>query len=99
LALPIRTGRKVPPHISAALRVGPFFYHIDLAFFLHLRGRTEAAMKQDLCVGVGGVVAVGLAIWGLWGNPRQGEHVAQHLNVDPGLKIVSERSPYMRTER
>lgn len=59
-------------------------------------------MKQDLCVGVGGVIAVGLAIWGLWGNPRHSapkEHVAQHLSVDPELKIVSERSPYMRSER
>jgi hypothetical protein len=51
---------------------------------------------------IGGIVAVGLAIWGLWGNPRHSapkKHVAQHLNVDPELKIVSERSPFMRTER
>ena len=26
------------------------------------------------------------------------EHVAQHLNADPELKIVNERSPYMRME-
>ena len=59
-------------------------------------------MKQDLFIIVSGIVAVGLAIWGLWGNPRHSapkEHVAQHLNVDPELTIVSERSPYMRTER
>jgi hypothetical protein len=26
-------------------------------------------------------------------------NVAQHLNVDPDLKLVTERSPYMRSER
>jgi hypothetical protein len=65
-------------------------------------GQTEAAMKQDLFIGVVGIVAVGLAVWGVWGNPRPSppkEHVAQHLNADPELKLVSERSPYMRTER
>jgi hypothetical protein len=45
-------------------------------------------MKQDLFIVGGGIVAFGLAIWGLWGNPRHSP-----------LKIVSERSPYMRTER
>jgi hypothetical protein len=102
LAVPILAGEKCGRTSALQFEMRPSFYHIDLAFFLHLRGRTEAAMKQDLCVGVGGVVAVGLAIWGLCGNPRQSaprEHVAQHLNVDPGLKIVNERSPYMRTER
>ena len=59
-------------------------------------------MKQDLFIVGGGIVVVGLAIWSLCGNPRHNapkEHVAQHLNVDPELKTVSERSPYMRTER
>ena len=59
-------------------------------------------MKHDLFIVVVGVVAVGLAIWGLWGNPRHSapkEDVAQHLNVDPDLKLVTERSPYMRSER
>jgi hypothetical protein len=60
-------------------------------------------MKQDLFIVSGGIVAVGLAIWGLWGNPQ---HVApkhlvaqQQLNVDPELKHVSEHSPFMRSER
>jgi hypothetical protein len=57
-------------------------------------------MKDDLFIVVVGVVAVGLAIWGLWGNPRHSAaKVAQHLNVDPDLKLVTERSPYMRSER
>ena len=54
-------------------------------------------MKQDLFIVGGGILAVGLAIWGIWGNPRrsaQKEHVAQHLNADPELKIVSERQPF-----
>jgi len=68
LPVPILAGSKCGRTSAPRFEVGPFFYHIDLAFFLHLRGRTEAAMKQDLCVGVGGVIAVGLAKWGLWGN-------------------------------
>jgi hypothetical protein len=59
-------------------------------------------MKQDPFIVGGGIVVVGLAIWGLWGNPRHSaprEHVVQDLNVDPELKSVSERSPFMRTER
>jgi hypothetical protein len=52
-------------------------------------------MKQDLFLVAGGIVAVGFAIWGLWGNPRHSapkERVAQHLNVDPELKIVTEQN-------
>jgi hypothetical protein len=67
-----------------------------------ISGADGAVMKQDLFIVGGGIVVVGLAIWGLWGNPRHSapkEHVAQHLSVDPELKIVSERSPYMRSER
>ena len=44
----------------------------------------------------GGIVAVGLAIWGLWGNPLHGppkQLAAWQSNVDPELKLVSERSP------
>ena len=59
-------------------------------------------MKQDHFLVGGGITAVGLAIWGLWGNPQHGApkaRVAQELNVDPDLKLVTERSPYMRSER
>ena len=57
---------------------------------------------NDLFIVGGGIVAVGLAIWGLWGSPQHSPpkaHVAQELNVDPDLKRITELSPYMRSER
>jgi hypothetical protein len=60
-------------------------------------------MKQDLLIGGCGIIAVGLAIWSLWGNPpkRAAARVqaAQQLSVAPELKRVSEESPFMRSER
>ena len=61
-------------------------------------------MKQDLFMVGSGIVAVGLALatWGMWSNPQHSApkaQVAQELNVDPELKLVTERSPYMRSER
>ena len=60
-------------------------------------------MKQDLALVAGGIVVTGLAMWSVWGNPpKHGEArvlVVQHLHADPDLKAVSERSPYMRSER
>jgi hypothetical protein len=50
----------------------------------------------------GAVVAVGLALWGLWGSPQHRApkaQVAQELNIDPELKRITELSPYMRSER
>ena len=44
--------------------------------------------QNDLFIGGGGIVAVGLAIWGLWGNAQHSApkpQVAQELNVDPEL--------------
>jgi hypothetical protein len=58
--------------------------------------------KNDLFIVGAGIVAVGLAIWSLWGSPQYGPpkaHVAQELNIDPELKLITERSPYMRSER
>jgi hypothetical protein len=60
-------------------------------------------MKQDMLIVAGGIVATGLAMWSLWGNPpKHGAAkvlVVQQLDADPDLKVVSERSPYMRSER
>jgi hypothetical protein len=52
-------------------------------------------MKYDLSVVGGGIIAVGFIAWIFWGTPRV--HSVQPLDSD--LKLVSERSPYMRTER
>ena len=60
-------------------------------------------MKQDLLVVSGGIVAFGLVMWSLSGNPSRPApskvQVVQKLDVDRDLKAVSERSPYMRSER
>jgi hypothetical protein len=59
-------------------------------------------MRQNLFMVGGGIIVLGLVVCGLWGSPR---HIApkaqirQELNVDPDLKLVTERSPYMRSER
>ncbi len=60
-------------------------------------------MRQDLMIVAGGIIATGLTAWSLWGNPPK--HSAprllavQQLDADPDLKTVSERSPFMRSER
>jgi hypothetical protein len=64
-------------------------------------GQTESEMKQDLFIGVSGIIAVGFVIWSLWGNssphPAPKAQLAHELSAE--LKRVSEQSPYMRTER
>jgi hypothetical protein len=56
-------------------------------------------MKRDLSIISGGILAFGAVLWTLWGNPEPHLHAAQALQADPNLKLVSEGSPYMRTER
>jgi len=58
-------------------------------------------MKRDLLIICGGLFAVGLVFWAFWGNPQNGPrlHTAQSLQAEPDLTLISERSPYMRTER
>jgi hypothetical protein len=58
-------------------------------------------MKRDLLVMSGGILALGLVMWTFWGNPGATPrmHTVQTLNQDPNVKLVSEQSPYMRTER
>ena len=64
-------------------------------------GQTEGEMKQDLFIGVSGIIAVGFVIWSLWGNSSPHRvpkgQVAHELRAE--LKRVSEQSPYMRTVR
>ncbi|HXI08419.1 MAG: hypothetical protein ACRC1G_20210 [Bradyrhizobium sp.] len=60
-------------------------------------------MKHDVLMVAGGIVATGLAMWSVWGNPpRHGAPrvlVVERPQADPDLKAISERSPYMRSER
>ena len=58
-------------------------------------------MKQDLFIGVSGIIAVGFVMWSLWGNssphPAPKAQVAHELSAE--LKRVSEQSPYMFVAR
>ena len=60
-------------------------------------------MRQDLLMVVGGIVVTGLTMWSFWGNPPKHSAprllMVQQLHTDPDLKAISERSPYMRSER
>ncbi len=60
-------------------------------------------MRRDLLLIFSAILALGLISWTFWGNPEVGSalrmHTAQSLKADPNLKLISERSAYMRTER
>lgn len=60
-------------------------------------------MKRDVFLVSGGILGLGLLSWTFWGNPESSAvprvHTVQILHDDPDLRLVSERSPYMRTER
>jgi hypothetical protein len=47
------------------------------------------------------MLVVGVVAWTFWGNPESMPrmHSVQEMKAHPDLKLVSERSPYMRTER
>lgn len=60
-------------------------------------------MTKDFIAICAAMLVVGVGVWGLRGNthgtsPETTETV-RILAVDPALKLASERSPYMRTER
>jgi hypothetical protein len=64
----------------------------------------EAQMTRDLLVMSGAILALGLVMWTFWGNPEMSSapnvRTVQSFDTgDPDLRLVSERSPYMRTER
>jgi hypothetical protein len=58
-------------------------------------------MRRDVLMIGGGMLAVGVVAWACWGNPESapGIHPSQEVKAALELKLVSERSPYMRTER
>ncbi|WP_156908655.1 hypothetical protein [Bradyrhizobium murdochi] len=60
-------------------------------------------MTKDMVAIGAGMLVVWLAVWSIRGNPEN-ESLARTEAVrvladDPALKLVSEHSPYMRTER
>ena len=58
-------------------------------------------MKRDILLGVLALLAGGLLVWSLIGNPPRATRfqASQELAGDAYLKRVSKESPYMRTER
>ena len=58
-------------------------------------------MKRDLLAICGGILASGAIAWSLWGNPTNVPHMhgLQTMAADQDLRLVSQRSPYMRDER
>ena len=60
-------------------------------------------MTKDIVVIYAGMLALSVGVWTFWGNPRSTTpartEVVRILADDPALKLASERSPYMRTER
>jgi hypothetical protein len=60
-------------------------------------------MTKDTFVICAGMLAVGVGVWTFWGNPQSakpaGTEAVRILADDPALKLASETSPYMRTER
>jgi len=66
------------------------------------KAKTERAMKRDVLAISGGMLGLGAVVWIFWGNPEpapRAQVAAQALEVDPALKLITERSPYMRSER
>jgi hypothetical protein len=61
----------------------------------------EDAMKRDFFVISAAMLAVYVVVSILWGGPDYSSrgHTHQQINADPELKLISEQSPYMRTER
>jgi hypothetical protein len=60
------------------------------------------AMRRDFAILGGASAVLGLLTWALWGNPENPlprMHTGQAISADHNLKLISERSPYMRTER
>ena len=59
-------------------------------------------MKRDVLAISGGMLGLGAVVWIFWGNPEpapRAQVAAKALEVDPALKLITERSPYMRSER
>ena len=58
-------------------------------------------MKRDIGVISGATLAIGIIMWAFVGNPESTNRirVTQKMDVAPELKLITERSPHMRSER
>jgi hypothetical protein len=64
-------------------------------------------MVRDLWILAAVSIAVGVIVWIVLGNPQKRSvqraslrmEISHSLDADPDLRLISERSPYMRTER
>ena len=62
-------------------------------------------MRRDVLTMTGVSLATALMAWIIWGNPKEEEHFARHVQTaqwikpDTELKRLLEQSPYMWTER
>ena len=60
-------------------------------------------MTKDIIAIWAGMLAVGVGVWGFRGNTQstrpEPTEMVRVLADDPALKLASESSPYMRTER
>jgi hypothetical protein len=58
-------------------------------------------MKRDLLIISAGMIAISIISWSSWRDPGTVPrmHTVQTLDQNPSVKVISEQSPYMRTER
>jgi hypothetical protein len=62
-------------------------------------------MRRDVLTMTGVSLATAVIAWIIWGNPKEEEHFARHvqsaqwIKLDTELMRLSEPSPYMRNER
>jgi hypothetical protein len=70
---------------------------------VHHGRKEETGMKRDILIICAGILAFGIAAWAVWGVPETALQVPRmhtaHSHQDLDVTFVTERSPYMRTER
>jgi hypothetical protein len=56
-------------------------------------------MVRDLWILAAVSIAFSVIVWAILGNSPLRTETSHSLNADPDLRLISERSPFMRTER
>jgi hypothetical protein len=72
-----------------------------------VQGKKEVAMARDLLTLAALSIMFGVIVWIILGSPQKNRRqkswlrmeTSRSLNADPDLRLISERSSYMRTER